>query len=153
MLFRLVRPMKRSGFTQAQFVQSIPADVKARVVGMKLRFPLGEGFVEKVISPKAQDIRFSLQTSHPPEVKARNAIAQAYLESVWESVRNARDNGPIRLRQDQIAALSGELYATFMRAFEAEPSNPERWQREIAEIDDATHYRVPRKTVSRRARL
>ncbi len=95
MLFRLVRPMKRNGSTQAQFVQRIPADVKARVVGMKLRFPLGEGFVEKVISPKAQDIRFSLQTSHPPEVKARNAIAQAYLESVWESVRNARDNGPI----------------------------------------------------------
>ena len=49
----------------------------------------------------------------------------------------------IRLRQDQIAALSGELYATFMRAFEAEPGNPERWQREIAEIDDATRYRGP----------
>ena len=143
MLFRLVRPMKRNGSSQAQFVQRIPADVKARAVGMKLRFPLGDGFVEKVISPKAQDIRFSLQTSHPPEVKARNAIAQAYLGSVWESLRNARDNGPVRLRQDQIAALSGELYATFMRAFEAEPGSPERWRRIAAEIEEATRSRVP----------
>lgn len=135
--------MKRNGSSQAQFVQRIPADVKARAVGMKLRFPLGDGFVEKVISPKAQDIRFSLQTSHPPEVKARNAIAQAYLGSVWESLRNARDNGPVRLRQDQIAALSGELYATFMRAFEAEPGSPERWRRIAAEIEEATRSRVP----------
>jgi len=143
MLFRLVRPMKRSGSSKAQFTRRIPTDLKARVIGMKLRFPLGDGFVDVTISPKAQDIRFSLRTSHPPDVKTRTAIAQAYLESVWESVRNARDNGPIRLRQDQIAALSGELYATFMRAFELEPGNADRWQRVIAEVDDATRYRVP----------
>jgi integrase len=135
--------MKRSGSAQSQFVQRIPRDVKAQAAGMKLRIPLAEGFVEKTISLKAQDIRFSLQTSHPPEVKARNAIAQAYLESVWESVRSARDAGPLRLRQDQIAALSGELYATFMRAFDLEPGDPERWKRVIAEVEEATRYRVP----------
>ncbi|WP_244491470.1 tyrosine-type recombinase/integrase [Bosea sp. Root381] len=110
---------------------------------MTLRIPLGNGVIEKAISAKAQDIRFSLGTANPSDVKARNAIAQAYLESVWESVRKARDNGPIRLRQDQIAALSGELYATFMRAFEAEPGSPERWKRVAVEVDEATRYRVP----------
>lgn len=143
MLFRLVRPMKRHGSSQHQFVQRIPRDVMSHVVGMKLRIPLGDGFVEKTISPKAQDIRFSLGTANPPDVKTRTALAQAYLESVWEGVRNARDNGPVRLRQDQIAALSGELHAIFMRGFEAEPGPPERWQRVIAEIDEATRYRVP----------
>lgn len=143
MLFRLVRPVNRTGSSNQQFVQRIPRDVRSRVVGMTLRIPLGSGTLEKTISAKAQDVRFSLGTANPTDVKARNAIAQAYLESVWESVRNARDNGPIRLRQDQIAALSGELYATFMRAFEAEPGSPERWKRVVAEVDEAVRYRVP----------
>ncbi|MCZ8036257.1 MAG: tyrosine-type recombinase/integrase [Novosphingobium sp.] len=143
MLFRLVRPVKRTGSSHHQFVQRIPRDVRSRVVGMTLRIPLGDGVIEKAISAKAQDVRFSLGTANPPDVKARTAVAQAYLESVWEGVRNARDNGPIRLRQDQIAALSGELYTTFIRAFDAEPGSPERWKRVIAEVDEAMRSRVP----------
>jgi hypothetical protein len=104
---------------------------------------LGDGVIEKAISAKAQDVRFSLGTANPPDVKARNAIAQAYLESVWEGVRKARDNRPVRLRQDQIAALSGELYGTFVRAFEQEPGSPERWKRVTAEVDEAVRCRAP----------
>lgn len=77
MLFRLVRATKRSGSSRHQFVQRIPRDIKSRAVGMRLRIPLGDAFVEKTISPKAEDIRFSLGTANPPEVKLRHAAATA----------------------------------------------------------------------------
>ena len=143
MLFRLVRPMKRSTSANAYFVQRIPADVKARAAGLKLRIPLADGFVDKTIPAGAADIRFSLKTADKSEVKVRQAAAAAYLEQVWRNLREANDGGPIRLRQDQIAALSGELYTTLMRAFEQDPGPPEWWRRRRAEIDEATRYRVP----------
>ncbi|HSM40711.1 MAG TPA: hypothetical protein VK862_08160 [Afifellaceae bacterium] len=37
MLYRLVRPMKRKGSSNHQFVKRIPSDIRARMVGKKLR--------------------------------------------------------------------------------------------------------------------
>lgn len=42
MLFRLVRPMPRKGSFRHQFVQRIPADVKAQAVGTQLLIPPGK---------------------------------------------------------------------------------------------------------------
>ena len=75
MLFRLVRPMKRSTSADAYFVQRIPADVKARAAALKLRIPLEGGFVDKTVTAGAADIRFSLKTADKSEVKLRQAAA------------------------------------------------------------------------------
>ncbi len=41
MLFCLVRAVKRKGTINHQFVQRIPADVRARSAGLALRIPVG----------------------------------------------------------------------------------------------------------------
>ena len=42
MLFRLVRPLKRTGSRHRQFVRRIPSDVRSKAVGLKLSIPVGE---------------------------------------------------------------------------------------------------------------
>jgi hypothetical protein len=41
MLFRLVRPVRRSNSSMSEFVQRIPKDVRAQAVGLSLDVPLG----------------------------------------------------------------------------------------------------------------
>lgn len=104
MLYRLVRPMKRKGSSNQHFVQRIPAELRERMVGMKLVVPLGDETVPVSISLKTQSIRFSLRTSDPTEVKARQAAASTFLEQVFRSLR---DNTPDRFRVEARHALSG----------------------------------------------
>jgi hypothetical protein len=40
MLNRLIRPMKRSGSSNQQFAQRIPADVRSGAIGLRLVIPL-----------------------------------------------------------------------------------------------------------------
>lgn len=144
MLFRLAHPMKRPSSANAYCIKRIPEDVKAATAGLRLRIPLGDGsFVDKTIRPGAQDVRLSLRTSDPIEANRRQTVVLAHLETVWQGLRAAKASGPVRLLQEQIAALAGELYGTFMRAFEREPGTPDRWQRIRAEIEEAIRYRVP----------
>jgi len=114
MLLRIVRPVKRPQISHAYFVQRIAADVKLRVT---LRIPVGSSFVEKVISPTAMDLRVSLRTSDPSEVKIRHAAVAAYLEGVWKNVRHE----PIHLTLEQAVALSAEMYHSFMRGMGTNP--------------------------------
>lgn len=72
MLHRLVRPVKRKGSSRQQFVQRIPADVKASARGMKLHVPVGPDIIPITISPKADAIRLSLRASEASEVKVRH---------------------------------------------------------------------------------
>jgi hypothetical protein len=39
MLFRLVRPVKRTGSRNRHFVRRIPSDVRSKAVGIKLSIP------------------------------------------------------------------------------------------------------------------
>lgn len=107
MLFRLVRPMKRKGTSRHQFVQRIPADLKARAAGTKLLVPVGEEFVPITITAKMDAIRLSLRTFMPSEVKTRQAEVAGYLEGVWEAMRS---NAPTTLGQREATALAGEFY-------------------------------------------
>jgi hypothetical protein len=69
-LYRVVRPMNRDGSRFEHYVRRNPADVRDRLVGRTLHFPLGEGTHAVTISPRAQAIRFSLRADEPAEVKA-----------------------------------------------------------------------------------
>jgi integrase len=107
MLFRLVRPVKRSGSTMSQFVQRIPADVRARANGMKLAVPIGDETYSFTITAKAPALRFSLRTRDPGETKKRQAAALGYLEGVWQALR---ETTPMSLTPRHVHALAGELY-------------------------------------------
>ena len=108
MLFRLVRPMKRSGSSVPQFVQRIPADVRSRAIGRTLDIPLGSGGTQRVrITERMEAVRCSLRTRDPSEVKQRQAAALAYLEKVWAGLRRDR---PVMLSNRDAHALAAELY-------------------------------------------
>lgn len=118
MHFRLVRPMKRKGSTKHQFVQRIPADVKLHAAGLKLHIPLGTETIPLTISPKAEAVRLSLRASDASTVKTRQAQVVAYLESVWQALRNSE---ALPLTHRQAVALAGELYASW--ADEQQPTH------------------------------
>jgi integrase len=107
MLFRLVRPMKRSGSRNRYYVKRIPSDVRRKVTGVTLAIPVGDATQALTISPRTQAIRVSLRTDEPSEVKARQAGVDAYLENVWRAYR--RDE-PVALTHRQATAMAGEFY-------------------------------------------
>jgi integrase len=107
MLFRLVRPVKRTGSRNRQFVRRIPSDVRSKATGLKLSIPVGEHTQAIIISPRAQSVRLSLRTDDPAEVKVRLAAVDAYLENVWRALR---EDAPVSLTHRQATALAGELY-------------------------------------------
>jgi integrase len=107
MLYRLVRPMLRAGSKNVQFVQRIPADLRGKMLGMKLAMPVGDETIPVTITAQMESIRVSLRTGVPAEVKARQAAAVEYVERVFASVRDHRS---VELTQRQAVALSGDLY-------------------------------------------
>ncbi len=107
MLFRVVRPMKREGSRFQVYVRRIPVDVRDKLAGRTLHFPLGDTTRAVTISPRAQAIRFSLRTDDPAEVKARNGAADQYLERI---LRAFRDDTATSLTNSQATALAGRLY-------------------------------------------
>lgn len=102
--------MKRKGSSRQQFVKRIPADLRERMVGMKLAIPAGDKVATVTVTPKMEIIRFSLGTSEPSEVKDRQAGAAAYVEQVFRSLR---ENRPITLTHRQAVALAGALYRSW----------------------------------------
>lgn len=106
-MLKLVSPMKRAGSSVPQFVKRIPTDIKDRLVGRRLIVPLGDKTVSIAIGEKTTSIRFSLQTRDESKAKIHQAEALAYLETVFQSVRN---DVPVSLTHKQATALAGELY-------------------------------------------
>jgi len=133
MLYRIVRPMKRKGSQNVQFRQRIPQDVLQKARGKTLSIPIGNEVVTKRLSEKADSVVISLKTSNPSEAKTRHAEVVAYLEGVWESLRN----GPVTLTHKQAVALSGDVFKMFLGAIENDPGTPEIWEHVIALNNEA----------------
>lgn len=124
MLFRLVRPVRRSDTRNPQFVLRIPTDLKSRLAGMNVEVPLGSEFVSIKITDKAQAIRFSLRTADPAEAKRRQAIAVAHLEGLFSSLRT---DAQTRLTHKQTLALAGEAYRMLVEKHEDDPGPVQLW--------------------------
>lgn len=107
MLFRLVRPMRRSDSQNRQFAKRIPADIRGLLIGRRLTIPFGRRIARVLIGPKTSSIRFSLQTADPLETKQRIAEAAAYLETVFEALRQA---APVAFTHRQAVAFSKRMY-------------------------------------------
>lgn len=123
----MASPMRRKGSTFIQFRKRIPKDVFGKAGGVTLAIPLGEEVLHIVIGHKAAEITGSLRTRDPREAKERQAVALAYLDSVWQSLRE----GPKRLTHKQIAALAGEAYKALVASFEDDPGSSETWKQII----------------------
>jgi hypothetical protein len=54
MLFRMVRPMRRKGTRFQGYVRRLPVDVRDKLVGRTLHFPLGDTTHSVAISSRAQ---------------------------------------------------------------------------------------------------
>ena len=124
MLFRLVRPVRRSGSIIPQFVQRIPREVHARLVGGTLSIPLGSDVVKIRIGPTTASIRFSLRTRDPIEAKIRQASVAAHLERVW---RAFREPDAIALTQRQATALAGDVYRAWANGEGREQTTAIEW--------------------------
>lgn len=123
MRLRVVSPMRRRGSSNHYLRQRIPQDVLDRARGAVLSIPIGDVIVRKTLSLNATEVKVSLKTSDPSVAKSRNAIAAAYLEGYWRSLRN----GPEQLTHKQCVALSGELYTALSETFENDPGSPTFW--------------------------
>ncbi|NEJ96257.1 MULTISPECIES: DUF6538 domain-containing protein [Rhizobium] len=123
----MASPMRRKGSTFIQFRKRIPKDVISKVSGVILAIPIGGEVSHLVVGANAAEITCSLRTRDPREAKERHTTAAAYLDGVWQSLRE----GPKRLTQKQIAALAGEVYRGTLKQFEDDPGDPSIW----AEID------------------
>ncbi|MDI4664268.1 hypothetical protein K9U40_07970 [Xanthobacter autotrophicus] len=110
MLFRLVRPVRRKGARNHQFVRRIPTDVRDRAVGTTLHVLVGSQTIALTISEKAASVRVSLRTDDPAEVKRRTAEIDAYLDTVWKALRVS---APVSLTHKQATALAGEPYCSW----------------------------------------
>lgn len=127
MVLTMARPMKRPTSSFVQFRQRIPADVLERARGCSLAIPVGGSVVSLTVSTKSETLQFSLRTREPREGKARHGIAMAYLERVWQGLRE----GPQRLTQRNVVALAGEVYASTVAASEDDPGHSMRWGSEL----------------------
>lgn len=124
MLFRLVRPVRRSDTRNPQFVLRLPTDLKLRLAGMSVEVPLGDEFVSIKITDKSQAIRFSLRTADPAEAKRRQAVAVAHLEGLFSSLRS---DARTRLTHKQTLALAGEAYRMLVEKHEDDPGPVQLW--------------------------
>jgi integrase len=124
MLFRLARPVFRKNSSIPYFVQRIPTDVRERSVGVTLFLPVGDKTVQRVVSEKAQVVKVSLGTRDPSEAKVRQSELVAYLESVWQRLRNDKQQ---RLTFKQAVALAGEVYKDWTEAVSNDPGGPSLW--------------------------
>ncbi|MBB3396618.1 hypothetical protein [Rhizobium sp. BK060] len=70
MRLQLVAPTQPKRFGQSAFIQRIPSDLKASMVGMTVEMPLGTDAVPITITDKMQAIRLSLRTADAGEAKA-----------------------------------------------------------------------------------
>src|SRR5690606_32795909 len=107
-----------------QFRKRIPQDILGKARGKALAIPVGEEIFNAVIGERANEVTVSLRTRDPREAKERQAAALAYLDSVWQSLRD----GPKRLTQKQIQALAGEAYRELVTSFEDDPGETTAWK-------------------------
>jgi hypothetical protein len=90
MLFRLVRPVKRSSSSKSQFVRRIPRMCESEQRAGRCRYPSAQRSFTSPSRPEPKPSAFSLRTSDRSETKTRQAEAAAYLERPFISNKPGR---------------------------------------------------------------
>jgi len=124
MLLRMASPIRRDGSSVHYLRKRVPSDLANRAVGLVLRIPVGDETATVRVGPDCK-VKVSLRTRDPREAKARQAKALAYLDDVWQSLRD----GPRRLSHKQVVALAGDFRRRAIARFDEEPGPAPIWAR------------------------
>ncbi len=119
--------MRRKGSSFIQFRKRIPKDVLSKARGAALAIPVAGEIIHSTIGTNAIEITVSLRTRDPRESKERQTIVDAYLNGIWQALRD----GPKRLTHKQVQALAGEAYRALVASFEDEPGSSEGWRQVV----------------------
>ena len=76
-------------------------------IGRRFEFEVGDRRVSVAVAEHTPSIKFSLRTSDPTEVKAREAEAAKQAELHWKVLRQTE---PVTLTHRQCVALAGRAY-------------------------------------------
>ncbi|MEY9525108.1 integrase [Bradyrhizobium japonicum] len=124
MLLRMASPIRRDGSSVHYLRKRVPADLTDRAVGLLLRVPVGDQTATVKVGGNGM-VKVSLRTHDPREAKARQAKVLAYLDDVWQSLRD----GPRRLSHKQVVALAGDFRRRAIARFDEEPGPATVWAR------------------------
>lgn len=72
-------------------------------------------------------VAFSLRTYCPSAERVRQALATAYVETVWARLRETPTNKPDTLTTRQAAALGGVVYRALVARYLEEPRTQDEW--------------------------
>ncbi|HEY8383847.1 MAG TPA: DUF6538 domain-containing protein [Microvirga sp.] len=117
---------KRPDSSLCQFRMRVPRDVLALVKGrhVPILFPAFRADPALAVTAKiGSEVKFSLQTRDETVACARDRIARAHLDRVFDAARSTRQH----LTHKQLVALSGEVYRNYVQIFEDEPGAPDDW--------------------------
>jgi integrase len=128
MVFAMARPTKRSGSSNIQFRQRVPAEVRHAAQGR--RVPISFAAATAGQPPISFHVtlgefaKFSLHTREPSLAKERQALATTQLNRVYDALRN----GPRPILNEERVALSGVLYHEIVEMMREEPGGHKIWQ-------------------------
>jgi hypothetical protein len=128
MVFAMARPTKRSGSSNIQFRQRVPAEVRHAAQGR--RVPISFAAATAGQPPinfhvtLGEFAKFSLHTREPSLAKERHALATTQLTRVYDALRS----GPRPILHEERVALSGVLYNEIVEMMREEPGEHEIWQ-------------------------
>ncbi len=111
MLYRLVRPMKRKGSQNLQYVKRIPRDIADRLMGRELSLPVGDEHVPFRVTDKTTLIRVSLRTADATEVKIRQARLEEFTERYFQALREDR---PAQFSHREAVGFSKRVYEAWV---------------------------------------
>jgi integrase len=121
MLLRMPSPVRLN--SDLHYLRKrVPNDVLAVAVGAVLRVPVGEVVVPVRVG-RGGTVKVSLRTTDPEIAKERQATALAYLNKVWNALRN----GPTRLDHQDVNALAGVWYRRTKKIWERDPGRATMW--------------------------
>jgi integrase len=139
MHWTIVKPVRRPESRFHLFRKRIPNDVLPKLQGRTLTIRVGTSTTQCRISEKTREIKVSLRTAEPGEVRERQADVSAQLERQWRAVRSGRHP----LTAKQITSLAGDAYRMFGETLEDDPLTPSVWERAIEQNRVAMEGRLP----------
>lgn len=122
MVLRMTRPSKRPDSTIPYFRKRVPVDLRSFFDGRK-------------------EIKVSLRTRDPAEIKAEHARIAAEVEARFAQLRR----GMVSFSQKQATAIAGKIYRELVEAHEENPGEPGRWKGEL--VTDWAFHRPEKVTV------
>jgi site-specific recombinase XerD len=117
---------RRSDSSSFQFRYRIPQEVADRVKGRQITIWLPDRMGAppvRVTTTISHEAKFSLATTDRDTANARAIVALEHLRRWFDATKA----GPMRLKGEELAALSKHIYDAFDESFRDDPGSVDRW--------------------------